>query len=237
MWMRCHAQTSGISLRREEPLNNIIRASYHALASVLGGVQSLHVDSFDEAYSLPTEEAALVSLRTQQIIQLETGVTEVVDPLGGSFYIEALADEIEKRILDEIEEIEKIGGYVKAIENGWIHRKIADYFYKERKLVNEGNIKIVGYNIHKTPFEPPPINVFQYPEGVEEKQISRLAKLREKTDNEEVNTSLNALEEVCKKGENIMPYTIKCARAGCTKGEMFKVFKKAFGLWKTPVFW
>jgi methylmalonyl-CoA mutase N-terminal domain/subunit len=237
MWMRCHVQTSGVSLMREEPLNNIIRAAYHALATVLGGVQSLHVDSYDEAYSVPTEEAALLSLRTQQIIQAETGVTEVVDPLGGSFYVEALTNEIEKRILDEVDEIEKIGGYVTAIDKGWLHKKIAEYFYKERNMVEKGVIKLVGYNIYKAPAELPPINVFRYPEGVEERQKARLAKLREQRDNEKVNAALAALKDACKRGKNVVPYTLQCARVGCSEGEIFKVFKLAFGLWKPPVFW
>jgi methylmalonyl-CoA mutase N-terminal domain/subunit len=237
MWMRCHAQTSGVSLRREEPLNNLIRAAYQALAAVLGGVQSLHVDSYDEAYSVPTEEAALQSLRTQQIIQAETGVTEVADPLGGSFYVEALTSEIEARILDEVEEIEKIGGYVAAIEKGWLHKKIADYFSHERKMIEKGTIKIVGYNVYKTHVELPPIHVFQYPEGVEERQKERLRRLREKRDPEKVNRAFLALEEACKKGKNVVPYTLQCARVGCSEGEVFNVFKKSFGLWKPPVFW
>lgn len=237
MWMRCHVQTSGVSLMREEPLNNIIRAAYHALASVLGGVQSLHVDSYDEAYSVPTEEAALLSLRTQQIIQAETGVTEVVDPLGGSFYIEALTNEIETRILNEVDEIEKMGGYITAIDKGWLHKKISEYFYDERNRIEKGLIKIVGYNIYKAPVQLPPINVFQYPEGVEERQKARLTRLRKQRDNEKVDAALTALEDACKKRENIMSYTLQCARACCTEGEIFKVFKKAFGLWKPPVLW
>ena len=108
-------------------MNNVVRAAYHALAAVLGGVQSLHVDSYDEAYSVPTEDAALLSLRTQQILNEETGIAQVVDPLGGSFYVEALTDEMERRILDELDEIERLGGYVHAIKTGWIHRKISDY--------------------------------------------------------------------------------------------------------------
>src|SRR3972149_6976729 len=171
-WMRCHVQTSGVSLMRQEPMNNIARAAFQALSSVLGGVQSLHVDSFDEAYSVPTEEAALLSLRTQQIIQAETGVTEVVDPLGGSFYVEALTNDIEKRILDEVEEIEKLGGYVAAIEKGWIHRKVANHFHNEQAKIEKGDIKVVGLNCYKSTYETPPINVFQYPSGVEERQTA-----------------------------------------------------------------
>jgi len=237
MWMRCHVQTSGVSLMRQEPLNNIIRAAYHALASVFGGVQSLHVDSYDEAYSVPTEEAALLSLRTQQIIQAETGVTEVVDPLGGSFYVEALTNDIEGRILDEVDEIERMGGYVAAIEKGWLHRKIADHFYREQSMVERGDIKLVGYNIYKAPGGVPPIEVFQYPEGVEERQKARLAGLRKRRDNEKVGSALAELGEACKRKKNILPYTVECARVGCSEGEIFKVFKKAYGLWKPPMLW
>ena len=237
LWMRCHVQTSGVSLRREEPLNNIIRAAYHALATVLGGVQSLHVDSYDEAVCVPTEESALLSLRTQQIIQAETGITEVVDPLGGSFYVEALTTEIEKRIIDEVDEIEKTGGYVEAIEKGWLHNKIREFFNNERKMIEKGDIKVVGYNIYKAPVELPPICAFRYPEGVEERQKAKLFWLREKRDNEKVNNTLTALEDACKKDKNIMRYTIECAKAGCSEGEIFKIFKRAFGIWRPPVFW
>jgi methylmalonyl-CoA mutase N-terminal domain/subunit len=237
LWMRCHVQTSGVSLRREEPLNNIIRAAYQALAAVLGGVQSLHVDSYDEAYSVPTEEAALLSLRTQQIIQIETGVIEVVDPLGGSFYVEALTNEIEKRILDEVDEIEKMGGYVTAIEQGWLHKRIAEYFCDERNMIEEGFIKLVGYNVYQAPVELPPINVFRYPEGVEGRQKARLARLREQRDNAKVDGALAELEDACKRGENVMRYTLQCARVGCSEGEVFKVFKRSYGLWKPPALW
>lgn len=237
MWMRCHVQTSGVSLIQQEPLNNIIRSAYHALAAIFGGVQSLHVDSYDEAYSVPTEEAALLSLRTQQIIQEETGVTNVVDPLGGSFYVEALTNDIEKRILDEVDEIERTGGYVAAIETGKLHKKITTYFSNQQREIEDGQIKVVGYNFHKSDIEPPPINVFRYPEGVEERQKERLAKLRLNRDNEKVNSALTRLREACIKGKNIFPYSIECARSRCTEGELFKVFKEAFGLWKPPALW
>ena len=234
LWMRCHVQTSGITLTRQEPYNNIIRASYQALSAILGGVQSLHVDSYDEAYAVPTEEAALLSLRTQQILQSETAITDVVDPLGGSYYVESLTNEMEKRILSEIEEIEKIGGYVASIEKGWIHRKIANYFNKEHAKIENGEIKVVGQNCYKTDSSSPSIDVFKYPEGVEERQKVKLKKLRETRDNAKVETVLNNLEKACRSKENIVPYSIECARAGATEGEIFKVFKKSFGLWKPP---
>jgi len=237
MWMRCHVQTSGISLSYDEPLNNVVRAAYEALAAVLGGSQSLHVDSYDEAYSVPTEQAALVSLRTQQIIQNETGVVDVVDPLGGSFYVEALTNEMEKRILDEISEIEELGGYVAAIEKGWLHRKIGTYSYREQAALESGDIKLVGYNYQKSATPLPEIDVFRYPEGVEEKQIDRVRKLKAERDAQKVEGALNALGDACKKGINIVPYTVDCARANCTEGEMWKVFKEAFGLWKVPSYW
>ena len=237
MWMRCHVQTSGVSLVQQEPLNNIIRSSYHALSAVLGGAQSLHVDSYDEAYSVPTEEAALLSLRTQQILQRETGITDVVDPLGGSFYVEDLTNEIEKRILDEVDQIEREGGYVAAIESGELHKRISAYFFNQQREIDEGKIKVVACNIYNSDTEPPPINVFQYPEGVEESQKEKLAKLRLKRDGERVNSALKGLKDACKKRRNIIPYSIDCARARCTEGELFKVFKEAYGLWKPPSLW
>jgi methylmalonyl-CoA mutase, N-terminal domain len=237
MWMRCHVQTSGVSLVQQEPLNNVIRAAYHALSAVLGGAQSLHVDSYDEAYSVPTAEAALLSLRTQQILQEETGIVDVVDPLGGSYYVEALTSDIERRILDEVDEIERGGGYVSAIESGQLHRKISAYFTNQQKEIEKGDIKIVAYNRYRSDSAPPPINVFRYPEGVEERQRDRLERLRLSRDNERVAAALAALGEACRKGENILPYSVACARARCTEGELFKVFKEAFGLWKPPALW
>ena len=234
MLMRCHVQTSGVCLIQEEPRNNIIRSAYHALAAVLGGAQSLHVDSYDEAYSVPTEEAALLSLRTQQILQKETGVTDVVDPLGGSFYLEALTNEIENRVLDEVDEIEGLGGYVRAIEGGEIYGKVASYFAEQQRLIENGEITLVGQNVYKSEVEGPPINVFRYPEGVEKRQKARLQKLRLNRDSKKVGSALSALKDACLKGKNILPYSVDCARVRCTEGELFKVFKDAFGLWKPP---
>lgn len=233
-WMRCHVQTSGLTLTRQEPLNNIVRASYQALAAVLGGAQSLHVSSYDEAYAVPTEEAALLSLRTQQIIQAETAVTEVVDPLGGSYYVEALTDEIEKRIIDELSQIEDQGGYVKAIERGWLHRKIATYYQTEQAKMESGEIPVVGLNCYRSDRKEAPIDVFSYPEGVEKLQIDKLARLRDERDAGKVQKALKDLEKACISDTNIIPYSLECARAGCSEGEVFKVFKAAYGLWSPP---
>jgi methylmalonyl-CoA mutase, N-terminal domain len=235
--MRCHVQTSGVCLVQQEPLNNVVRSAYHALSAVLGGAQSLHVDSYDEAYSVPTEEAALLSLRTQQIIQNETGVTEVVDPLGGSFYVETLTNEMEARILDELDEIETAGGYVAAVESGMLHKRITDYFSRQQSELDNGEIKVVGYNTLRSEVKPPPINVFRYPEGVEDRQRERLARLRSGRDNKAVARTLAALRDACAGGENIVPRSLDCARVRCTEGEMFKVLKDAFGLWNPPALW
>jgi len=233
-WMRCHVQTSGLTLTRQEPLNNIVRASYQALASVLGGAQSLHVSSYDEAYAVPTEEAALLSLRTQQIIQAETAVTEVVDPLGGSYYVEALTDEIEKRIVDELSEIEDQGGYVKAIERGWLHRKVATYFQAEQAKMESAEIPIVGLNCYKSSRKAASIDVFSYPEGAEERQLDKLVRLKDERDAAKAQKALKDLEKACISDTNIIPYSLECARVGCTEGEIFKVFKSAYGLWNPP---
>lgn len=235
MWMRCHAQTSGLCLSREEPMNNIVRAAYHALAAVFGGIQSLHVDSYDEAYSVPTEAASLVSLRTQHIIQEETAMTHVVDPLGGSFYVETLTNEIERMILDEINEIEEMGGIVATVTKGWLHKKIAEYARHENEMIEQGKIKIVGRNYVKS--NTSEIDVFRYPKDVVERHRKKLEKLRRKRDNERVESCLQALQEACKRRENIVPYCLEAARANTTEGEMAKVFKKAFGLWRPPAYW
>jgi methylmalonyl-CoA mutase N-terminal domain/subunit len=230
--MRCHVQTSGISLVREEPYNNAIRGAFEALAAVLGGCQSLHVDSYDEAISVPSEEAALLSLRTQQIIEHETAVTAVVDPLGGSYYVESLTNLMEKRIMDEITEIENQGGYVKAIENGYIGRKLFNDMYTEQSKIEKGEIKIVAHNWQKGEaaenFES-----FQYPD-CEEKQIEILQAHRASRDNAAVEKALAELKDACANGGNVMEHTVNCARAGCTVGEQWQALKESFGLWKRP---
>ena len=236
-WMRCHVQTSGVALVQQEPLNNVIRSCLHSLAAILGGTQSLHVDSYDEAYSVPTEEAALLSLRTQQIIQEESGITEVVDPLGGSFYLEALTADLEDRILKELERIEQRGGYVQAIADGSLHREIVEYFSKQHADIEQGEIKIVAVNTHTSQGKPPPIDVFSYPEGVETRQRRKLAELRQARDEHRVQAALRNLKQACGRSDNILPFSLECARSRCTEGELFAVFKEAFGLWNPPALW
>jgi len=235
LWARCHVQTSGISLQHQEPMNNIVRAGYQALAGILGGAQSLHVDSYDEAYSTPSEEASLLSLRTQQIIEVETGIIQVVDPLGGSYYIESLTNEMEGRILAEIEEIDKMGGIVKAVESGWLHRKITSYGYREQKMIDDGELKIVGRNHYKVSgVNEPDIEVHEYSEELRQAMCDKLESFRRDRDNAKLDFALGDLSLACDKGDNVMPSTIEAVRAGATEGEMRRVFSDAFGGWLPP---
>lgn len=237
MWLRCHVQTSGISLMREEPLNNIIRAAFHGLSSVLGGTQSLHVDTYDEAFSVPSERTLLPSMRTQQIIEAETQVTQVVDPLAGSFYVESLTNEIEKRILDELEEIENMGGLVEAVDTGWLHSKVASFIQREHRMIEDRTINVVGRNIYQSPdTQLPPIETSVFNEGLQQEMIAKLERLKQKRDNERVEKTLQALVDACKKGKNVMYHTIECARADATEGEMRKAFSEAFGAWRPPIY-
>jgi methylmalonyl-CoA mutase N-terminal domain/subunit len=234
-WMRCHVQTSGISLTREEPMNNIVRAGYQALAAVLGGAQSLHVDSYDEAYSVPSEQASLISLRTQQIIQAETGITEVVDPLGGSFYLETLTNEIESVILDELDGIEKLGGLVSAVEKGWLHQKIANYIQREQRMIADGDRKVVGRNYFKTASQADPqIHVHEPDASLERVTREKLRAAREHRSSRAVTDCLNALKQSCRQGENVTAKCLEAARVGATEGEMRRAFVEAFGQWQPP---
>ena len=235
MWMRFHVQTSGVSLTAIEPLNNIARSTIQGLAGVLGGAQSLHIDSYDEAYSVPTEMAALVSLRTQQIIQAETNVTNVVDPLGGSYYMENLTDQMEHRIYEYMEKIKSSGGLIKAVDMGWLHKEIADQAYEHQKATEDAKSKIVGVNYYPSDEVQRPIEVFKYPH-TEEKQRAKLKKLRKKRDNPTVKKTLEELRGKCTSGENIMRYVMESVKARATIGEIADIYREAFGLWTFPLF-
>ena len=237
MWMRCHVQTSGVSLIREEPYNNIVRAAYHALAAVLGGVQSLHVDAYDEAYSVPSAESSLIGLRTQQIIEAETQVTQVVDPLGGSFYVEALTSDIESRILDELDEIERLGGIVEVVANGWLHSKSIRHIEREQQRIESGEIKVVGRNYFRAPdMKLPDIVVHEYDDKIAREMAEKLARIRQSRDNEKAGSAIRALVDACHNGKNVMDYTVACARADVTEGEMRRAFTEAFGSWRSPLY-
>jgi methylmalonyl-CoA mutase N-terminal domain/subunit len=237
MWSKCHVQTSGVSLMREEPMANVARSAYHAMAAALGGAQSLHVDGYDEAYSVPSDVANLLALRTQQIIEAETQITQVVDPLAGSFYVEALTNKIEDLILGEIDEIEKMGGLVDVVDSGWLHNKASRYIQREQQMMEDGTIKIVARNYFRDPnLEMPEIWVKEYDPVLAKAMADKLARVRSKRNNEKAQNTLKALVASCKKGDNVMAACVECARADVTVGEMRRAFVEAFGLWKTPIF-
>ncbi|GAB6147007.1 acyl-CoA mutase large subunit family protein [Desulfocicer niacini] len=235
MLMRFHVQTAGVTLPATEPLNNVARSTLQGMAAVLGGCQSLHIDSYDEAYSAPTEEAALISLRTQQIIQAESGVCSTVDPLAGSYYVEHLTDEMTNRIFDYIRKIEDMGGLVKAVEDGWLHREISNYNLEYQKKIESGEIKIVGVNYQaSTDTETTPIDVYEYPETFT-RQKAKLEKLRKERNDQNVKESLAILRDKCHSEENLMPHCIDAVKNLVTLGEIEELFREEFGLWAFPL--
>jgi len=235
MLMRYHVQTAGITLPSTEPLNNIARSAIQGLAAVFGGCQSLHLDSYDEAYSAPTEDAALVSLRTQQIIQTETGVVNTVDPLAGSYYLEYLTEEMVKRIFAYVKNIEDMGGLVKAVESGWLHREISNYNNKYQKDIESGEMKVVGVNFMRSAeTNIAPIEVFEYPETYT-RQKAKLDRLRKERDDQKVKECMKVLREKCHSTENLYPSCIDAVKNLVTHGEIAELFREEFGLWPFPL--
>lgn len=228
-WMlRFHTQTGGCTLTAQQPLNNLIRTTFQAMAAVLGGCQSLAVCSYDEALALPTEESVRLSLRTQQILAYESGIADTVDPLGGSYYIEALTNEIEKRASEYIAKIDQLGGAVAAIEKGYIQQEIQESSYRYQQEIESGKRILVGVNKFQVP-EPPVKGLLRVDPQVREVQIKRLAELRATRDNNRVKKSLEELERVARGDGNLMPVILDCVRAYCTLGEMCEVLRKVFG--------
>jgi methylmalonyl-CoA mutase N-terminal domain/subunit len=206
------------------------------LAAVLGGAQSLHVDSYDEAYSAPTEESALISIRTQQILQVETNVVNTVDPLAGSYFVEYLTGEMAERIRDYIKLIESKGGLVAVVESGWLHREISDFAYKTQQDIESGDRRIVGLNYF--PSEDggkTKVPVFRYPEDAEQKQKDKLVALRKRRDNAKLEQALAVLREKCHEDTNLMPYIKDAVKEYATLGEIEEIFREEFGLWQFPL--
>ncbi|WP_048058229.1 acyl-CoA mutase large subunit family protein [Pyrococcus yayanosii] len=235
MMLRFHTQTAGSTLTAQQPENNIIRVAIQALAAVLGGTQSLHTNSYDEALSLPTEKSVRIALRTQQIIAYESGVVDTVDPLGGAYYIEWLTDHIYEEALKYIEKIEKMGGMMRAIERGYVQKEIADAAYKYQKEIEEGKRIIVGVNKFVTD-EPIEVEILKVDPSIREKQIERLKKLRSERDNKKVEEALDKLRNAAEKeDENLMPYIIEAHRHLATLGEVTDVLREVWGEYKAPL--
>ncbi len=228
MMLRFHTQTAGVSLTAQQPDNNVIRCTVQALAAILGGTQSLHVNSRDEALALPTEESAQLSLRTQQVLAYESGTADVVDPLGGSWYIESLTDDLEEQALEYIRSIDDMGGAVPAIEDGFQMREIGDAAYRHRQEVESGDRTIVGVNRYVSD-EPPVEGLMRVDEEAARQQVARLERLRRERDGGAAQAALARLEEVARSDDNTVPAILECVESYCTLGEISGVFRTVFG--------
>jgi len=231
--MRFHTQTAGCSLTAQQPEINIVRVTLQALAAVLGGTQSLHTNSMDEALALPSEKAVRIALRTQQVIAEESGVTNTIDPLGGSYYIEWLTDKMEEETYKYFDRVEKFGGVIPAIEKGFFQREIAEASYKYQKEIDENKRTFIGVNKYKME-EHIDIPILKMDEKGEHRQINRLKKLRKNRNNQKVEKNLNNLRKAAKGEENLMPYILSCVHSYATLGETCEILREVFGEYKEP---
>ena len=234
--LRTHAQTAGVSLTAQQPENNIVRVAYQAMAAVLGGTQSLHTNSMDETLALPSEKAVRIALRTQQILAHESGVPNTIDPLAGSYYVESLTDQLEKEAMDLFAEIDGMGGVVPGIEQGWFQQAIAGSAMRQQLEIERGERVVVGVNDFVEGSGKIEIDVLRIDRSVEEKQRQRMANLRNKRDDGDVERTLQALESACTTDENLVPYILDCARVYCTLFEIRHAMENVFGSYKEPVF-
>ena len=237
-WMRFHTQTAGVSLTAQQPLNNLTRVAIQALAAVLGGSQSLHTDAYDEAWAVPSAEAALLALRQQQIIAEETGVANTVDPLGGSWFVEALTNQTEAAVWRYLDEIDRRGGMVAAVADGYPQREIADAAYRFQREFDAGERTIVGVNLHDDPDEILEIPLLQVAEASRRTHLARLERTRRERDGAAVEVALGRLRDLAGRPgsseTNLMPSLIECAAAYATLGEMCGVFRAVFGEYREP---
>jgi methylmalonyl-CoA mutase N-terminal domain/subunit len=233
--MRFHCQTAGVTLTAQQPHNNVVRVAYQALAAVLGGTQSLHTNALDETLALPTEESVRIALRTQQIIAYETGIPNVADPLGGSYYLEALTDQLEREAERLFAEIDTQGGVVKAIEAGWFQRQIAHSSMRFQAEVEQGRRTIVGVNDFVEEAEAP-VEILKVGDDAERTQRGRMRQLRSSRDAETVGQRLDALRQAAAEDRNIIPAMLDCARAYCTLYEIRHVLEEIYGSYREPIF-
>jgi methylmalonyl-CoA mutase N-terminal domain/subunit len=228
MKLRFHTQTSGETLTAQQPMNNVVRVALQALAAVLGGTQSLHTNSLDEALSLPTEEAVKLALRTQQIIAFESGVTKTADPLGGSYYLENLTVEIEKATLDEIERVDKLGGAVKAIQKGYVQAQIRESAFKQQMEIESGTRKIIGVNIFRDTKQHE-ITIHKIDPRSVSKQIASVKSFKRRRRKTETERALRKLKGALAGTENLIPTIIEAVKSGATTGEISDAVREAYG--------
>jgi len=233
--LRTHAQTAGVSLTAQQPYNNIVRTTLQGLAAVLGGTQSLHTNSYDETYALPTEEAATVALRTQQLIAYESRVPQVVDPLGGSYFVEALTAEVERQAQAYIDKIDELGGIARAVELGFPQKEIAESAYRFQRAVEEGRETIVGVNRFATG-EETKIPTLKIEPEVERAQVERIKAMRAKRDAARCDQALQIVRKACESKDNLMPPILDAVRASATVGEISQCFRDVFGEYHDPAY-
>ncbi len=233
--LRFHTQTAGVSLTVQQPLNNIVRVAIQALAGVLGGTNSLHTDAYDEALALPTDRSALIALRTQQIIAEETGVAHTIDPLGGSYFVEALTKKMEDGTYDYFDKIDRMGGMVEAVEKGFPQREIQESAYQYQKAVERGEQIIVGVNKHRMD-EDQEMTILTIDEATRDRQVERLQQTCDRRDNGAAARSLEALKQAAQSGENTMPATIEAVRAYATLSEICSALRDVYGIYEEPAF-
>jgi len=238
--LKFHTQTAGQSLTAQQPLNNIVRVTIQALAGVLGGTQSLHTNSFDEALALPSEQAVRVALRTQQIIAEESGAADSADPLAGSFMVESLTDEVEEKTMAYLEELKEMGdgsvrdGVLEGIEQGYFHREIQEASYEYQERVDDGEEVVVGVNKYTVEDDPDP-DLLHVDEEVQDRQLERLAEVKEERDDDAVEETLGALDSAIENGENVMPYVVDAVKVYATMGEIMDVFEKHHGAYRETI--
>jgi methylmalonyl-CoA mutase N-terminal domain/subunit len=231
--LRTHCQTAGVSLTAQQPFNNVVRVAIQALAGVLGGTQSLHTNSMDETLALPTEQSVMVALRTQQIIAEESGVTNIVDPLGGSWAVEALTDKMEKEAFAYINRIDELGGIIRAIDIGYPQKEIADAAYRYQQQLDAGEKVIVGVNKYVVP-EERPMEILKIEPEVERRQVERVRKVKRERDAAAVKEQLGRVHAAARNGQNLMPVLIDAVKAYCTLGEISDVYREVFGVYRDP---
>jgi methylmalonyl-CoA mutase N-terminal domain/subunit len=234
--MRFHSQTAGVTLTAQQPMNNVVRVAYQGLAAVLGGTQSLHTNSMDETLSLPTEGAVQVALRSQQILAYETGVPNVMDPLGGSYYVEALTDQLEREAEELFDQIEGIGGVVHGLEEGWFQKRIAESAARQQWEIEQRRKIVVGVNEFVTDEPELTIPILRIGQEAEREQRERLATLRATRDNDLCARNLEALRTAARGTENVVPRILDCARSYCTLFEIRAALEDVFGAYREPVF-
>ena len=234
MEFRFHVQTAGSSLTAQTPKVNIVRTAIQALEANIGGCQSLHTNSYDEAICLPSEEAALIALRTQQVIADETRITNTVDPLAGSYFIEWLTDEVEERVWKYLDRIFKVGSIDKALSSGWLYKEMRDAFHKRRKKLEAGEEIMLGVNKFEVPYDDC-TDVFRTNKKAIDIEIERIEKLKARRDNAKLESLLDKLRDVCEKEENVMPIIMEATKEGATVQEICDVYREVWGLWEPPL--